>query len=128
MRRIAIVMLLCLAGCAPLQNLTADDIRKPEYLSETRTFPLTLDEVEHALYLHDEKCRLTSGIRRNPTNKSEGVISVVTPVIVAASVTVLVDLKQHGSTTEAKGYSVPPSSAHDIRTIFSAIENPTTCQ
>ena len=118
---------LALAGCGNLQNISASDIRNPEHLRAETTFPLSIPQISQALYEHQKKCRDAGTVVQNPGNPNEGLITVEMPGLSKASVALLIDLRQDGSVTHAKGYTYYSTWKGHVENIFKAIKAPADC-
>ncbi|MNV75177.1 hypothetical protein D3C71_1684510 [compost metagenome] len=118
---------MVLAGCGNLQNISATDIRNPEHLRAEKTFPLSIAQISQALYEHQAQCRDAGRVVQSPANPNEALITMEMPGRSKASVAVLIDLRQEGSTTQAKGYSYYSAWKGHVETIFKAIESPADC-
>lgn len=128
MRKIYLFMAtVLLAGCGNLQNISAADIRNPEHLRAEKTFALSIQQVDQALYDHRTQCRDAGRVVLNPANANEGLITIEMPGRTKASVAVLVDLRQEGAVTHAKGYTYYSTWKDQVENIFKAIEAPGKC-
>lgn len=118
---------LVLSACGNLQNISATDIRNPEYLRVEKTFPLSIAQISQALYEHQAQCRDAGRVVQSPANPNEGLITVEMPGRSKASVAMLIDLRQEGSITKAKGYTYYSTWKGHVENVFKAIETPTDC-
>lgn len=123
----AFLVAAVLAGCGGLKNLTADEVRVPGNLRETREIPLTIGQIEQALYDHGQKCRDTARVVRNPSDPTRGYISMEMPGWSKMSVALLIDLQEKGRSTSAQAYTYYTTWYRHVRAIFAAIENPSNC-
>lgn len=128
MRKLGVfAVALMLVGCGNLQNISATDIRNKEHLRAEQTVPLSIAQISQALYEHQAQCRDVGRVVQNPSNPNEGLITIEMPGRSKASVAVLIDLRQEGSTTRAKGYSYYSTWKGHIDNIFKAIQAPADC-
>ncbi|MCG7328032.1 hypothetical protein [Achromobacter sp. ACRQX] len=128
MNRLAfIAILIGLGGCAAVQNISATDIRNQAHLRAEKDFPLTIAQISQALYEHQSKCSDAGKVVQNPGNPNEGFITVEMPGLSKGSVALLIDLRQEGNSTHAKGYTYYSTWKGHVATIFKAIEDPADC-
>jgi len=121
------VLLLGLSACAAVQNISATDIRNQEHLRAEREFPLTINQISQALYEHQSKCSDVGHVVQNPSNPSEGFITVEIMGRSKGSVALLIDLHQVGNVTNAKAYTYYSTWKGQVDKLFKAVEAPADC-
>ncbi|WP_157810504.1 hypothetical protein [Achromobacter ruhlandii] len=126
-RTVLFALVVGLAGCAAVQNISASDIRNPEHLRAEKEFPLTIAQISQALYEHRSKCSDAGQVVQNPGNANEGLITIEIPGLSKGSVALLVDLRQSGNSTNAKAYTYYSTWKGQVGNLFKAIETPGKC-
>jgi hypothetical protein len=124
-----LVLGFTLSACTAMQNLTVDDLKKPENLRREKVFSLTIPQIQKAIFDYSSKCTPVKNIVVDPSNPKFGTIATDFTGLTQRNVGILIEFTETSRGTEAKGYA---HYAHwtekGIDRTFLAIENPTTCK
>lgn len=116
-----------LAGCGHMQNLTADDVRVPENLRAQVSIPKSIQELDAALATNAQRCGPSARLTINPSDATEAYYIVSMPGLTKASVGLIIDVKQVGSSSTVKGYSYYRTWTRHVEAIIATMQDPSTC-
>lgn len=91
---LAVVALALLAGCAQLKNVTVSDLRSAEHKRQEGDFPLSITQIQQAMYEYGANCRDIGPLRVDPSNESSATYTQYMPGLTDSSASLLIDLRQ----------------------------------
>lgn len=97
MRGLIVVAILALTGCAQLQNVTVDEIRSEDHKRQEGKMPLSIAQIQQAMYDYGSNCRDISPLRVNPSRSDTATYTQYMPGLTDMSASVLIDLKEDSS-------------------------------
>lgn len=127
MKWLCICFTLTLAGCASLQNLTANDIRKDEYLRRTEHIPVTISQANNAIGTYSIRCRPYPKFVVNPENDKQATITFSMPGLSRSSVIAVIDANEYQDQTEITGYAYYSTYTKFIDRLVEIMQQPSNC-
>ena len=123
------IITFLLVGCVSFQNLTVDDLKKPENLRREKTYNLTIPKIQKAIFDYSEKCGLIEKITTDPENSKYGKISIPAMGLTQLNVGTLIEFQEKGFETEVRVWSYHEHwTKIQADKILGAIENPIKCR
>jgi len=118
-----------LGGCVGMRDITANDLRKPEYASESAHFDKSIQQVNQALFEHATACRAFGTISADPTGAKRIVVTDEGMGLTKMAVWALVDIDADagGVTLTSYDYYRNGNTRHFIGEVINAINDPKTC-
>lgn len=104
MRWMIVFAVVMLSGCAAFQNVNVSDLRSDKHRVADGSIPLTIPQIQQAVYDYREKCRDIGKVAVNPSNPSAASFVTYTMGASSDSAILLIDLQQKGSLTDYQGY------------------------
>jgi hypothetical protein len=118
-----------LGGCVSMQNLTVDDLKKPENLRREKIYTLKISKIQKAIFEYSEKCGLIENIIVDPENSKYGKIAISTMGLTQLNVGTLIEFHEKEEQTEVKVWSFHEHwTKIQADKILGAIENPKSCR
>lgn len=129
-RFLSLTACVTLTGCIAFQNLTTEDILRPEYLRRTATIEKTIPQIQQALYDYSAKCSLMPALRINPSDPNSAILQTTTIGWTKQNPAIVIQLTQNGKQTKAEGYSYSYEFAWPTRMdeLFQPLVDPTICK
>lgn len=132
MRRFILVHLLTstalLSGCAPFENVTANDIRTPEHAYKQVTLDMTMLQVRKAIFDYQRNCRSIGDYDYDPTGTGRIFIAATAPGATKSSARYVIDLAgTPDGKTVVTSYSYFERDRPLIDKTLDAIKDPTNC-
>jgi len=126
---LCLVSVFLVIGCVAMQNLTVDDLRKPENFRREKIVPLTIPEIQKAIFDYSEKCGLIEQITVDPENSKFGKILIATMGLTQLNAGTLIEFREKDQSTEIKVWSYHEHwTKRQADKILGAVENPKICQ
>lgn len=122
------LVLAALSGCAPLQNVSASDVRKPEYAYRSETLSMTVAQTRQAVFEYGRNCRSLGRIDYDPTGYGRMYIMFEGMGMSKASIYTVIDFQgTPDGQTEVKSYVQMSTWKSWIDDVLSAIKAPNVC-
>jgi len=118
---------LLLTGCSAMQNISSTQIRNKESLRLSETLPMTIPQIQAALFQNRYACRPLPHLYVDPADANRGLLVIEIIGASRVSVGALADFKQSGANTQVDFYSY--YSGWDImgKELIAAIKQPLVC-
>jgi hypothetical protein len=124
----ATITVAVLAGCATMQNLSANDLRKPEYTYRTETLDMTMPQIRTALFEYRRNCRSFGSFDYDPSGNGRMVIEYEGMGATQSSIYFVVDLDgRPDGKTQLKSYTYYTTWHVWVDNVISAIKSPNVC-
>jgi hypothetical protein len=121
MKRLLLVFLMLLSGCAGTQNISTSHLRSPEYLRKTITVDKSIRQIQTSMYDYQYNVRYAPPLIINPANPFEALILYSIPGLSDSTTLMVIDLKEVGENkTLVEAYTYYAWDHHLIDSVLDA--------
>jgi hypothetical protein len=128
MKKFIPLLILGLVGCSVFKDHSPNDVRSQENIRETRTFNMSIQDIDSAIKQYNSKCKNIPNLVISPVSPNKASAIYSQPGIHESSTFLVIDFEQTDKGTTAKGYTMFGGAwTTRVSNYLNAITNPNSC-